>query len=231
MAQAGGSFGNVLNPKPATNEGHPPSLSQREKGRTRTGFLAGLLSQTEPSKGRLTASLACVPAPRNGKLPSPWLPGHTQKNVGEGLGSSLGAAGVLPSILFGGSDPKPLPRSPNFTNNPSTCSLRLLRSQSAQAHPFPHSAFFQLLGHPKHPRSRGAPFSCPFVSSSVGPGPGPWTLAVFRPEVSPGSPRVPTAALLVPGRCPASSLLPGASCAGAVNGRRAHLGSPGAGRA
>lgn len=101
MAQAGGSFGNVLNPKPATNEGHPPSLSQREKGRTRTGSLAGLLSQTEPSKGRLTASLACVPAPRNGKLPSPWLPGHTQKkNVGEGLGSSLGTAGVLPSILF-----------------------------------------------------------------------------------------------------------------------------------
>lgn len=162
MARAGGSFGNVLNPKPATNEGHPPSLSQREKGRTRTGSLAGLLSQTESSKGHLTASLACVPAPRNGKLPSPWLPGHTQKNVGEGLGSSLGAAGVLPSILFGGSDPKSLPRSPNFTNNLSTCSLRLLRSQSAQAHQFPYSGFFQLLGHPKHPkhpRFRGAPFS------------------------------------------------------------------------
>lgn len=169
MARAGGSFGNVLNPKPATNEGHPPSLSQREKGRTRTGSLAGLLSQTESSKGHLTASLACVPAPRNGKLPSPWLPGHTQKNVREGLGSSLGAAGVLPSILFGGSDPKSLPRSPNFTNNLSTCSLRLLRSQSAQAHQFPYSGFFQLLEHPKHPkhpRSRGAPFSLSILSRS-----------------------------------------------------------------
>lgn len=62
MAQAGGSFGNVFNPKPDTNEGHPPSLSQKEKGRARTGSLAGLLSQTETSKGRLPASQAGMSA-------------------------------------------------------------------------------------------------------------------------------------------------------------------------
>lgn len=76
-------------------------------------------------------------------------------------------AGLLPRGRWGGPPLSCLedltlhlfPRSPNFTNNPSTCSLHLLRSQSAQAHPFPCSAFFQLLGQPEHPGSRGAPLS------------------------------------------------------------------------
>jgi hypothetical protein len=40
MAQAGGSFGNVFNPKPDTNEGHPTSLSQEEK-RASKNWLSG----------------------------------------------------------------------------------------------------------------------------------------------------------------------------------------------
>lgn len=150
-------------------------------------------------------------------------------------------AGLLPRGRWGGPPLSCLedltlhlfPRSPNFTNNPSTCSLHLLRSQSAQAHPFPCSAFFQLLWTARTPRVPGRPtlplqWARPASAQTQAPARSLCFAQKF-PLGPPGSPRMRFQSRA--DRCPASSLLPGASCAGAVNGRRAHLGSPGAGRA
>lgn len=61
----------------------------------------------------------------------------------------------------------------------------------------------------------GAPHSpCPFVSSSVVPGPGPWTLAVFCPEVSPGSPQGPHSCATSPGQIPGLLPPPGSQLRG-----------------
>lgn len=213
-----------------------PACLKKRKGEQELALWRASSAKLKPPRAACLPGWHECPPPGTANCPAGGRLGtHThRKTVGERLGSSLGAAVVLPSIMLGGSDPKPLPRSPNFTNNPSTCSLHLLRSRSAQAHPYPCCAFFQLLGHPEQPRSWGAPLSLLSLPRAH-----PGSVQTQAPTRSlssaqkfplglPGSPRKHLQSQADVGP---PSRLPGARNEGAVNGRRAYLGSPSAGRA
>lgn len=174
-----------------------PACLKKRKNEQELALWRASSTKVRPSRAACLPGWHECPPPGTAKCPAGGRLGTHRKTVGERLGSSLGAAGVLPSIVLGGSDPKPLPRSPNFTNNPSTCSLASCAADSPKPILIPAALSCSSLDTPEHPKSQGAPLSL-VDSSRTGPDTGSYTLSVLRPELSPGSTRVPTEAPPVP---------------------------------
>ena len=130
-----GSLASVLNPEPAPNEGDPHRASHRGQASQEADSPAWVSSRPPMTLQGPACKARCeLPTPgEGGESPDP-------REKERGMKREPGRRALLLQSARG-SDPKPPPRSSNFTNNPSTCSLHLFCFRSPRILPFSSSSF------------------------------------------------------------------------------------------